>query len=114
MAKSTKEAYRMEIEEKIKKYEDKMEQLRNEALDKTVEGRQELDALMDNARTNLGNARDKLRQLRNSTEKTWDDVREGLEKSWEIARDTTEKASARFKQVLQEQQQGPDNARTGT
>jgi len=97
MSVKTKDAYRVEIEGKLKKHEANIEHLRNKTVDMTAEGRKKVDELITASQKKTNELRKQLDALQNASGNAWDELKQGAENTWNTALESMNRAIDEFK-----------------
>lgn len=88
MALSSKEAYRMDIEAKLSRYEAKLHELKERAVEKTAEHRVELDEAIVDLEKRMSEVRTKIDELRDVADESARETQTGVENVWRDLVDT--------------------------
>jgi uncharacterized coiled-coil DUF342 family protein len=92
-----KKSYLQKWANQLRQWDAEIDELKSKAEEAKAESRMTLINQIDELRVKQESAQNKLEQLRETGDKTWNDMLSGLETSWKEFRDAFSKASAHFK-----------------
>lgn len=94
---SAKQSFQQKLEDQLKEWDAKLEELKAKAPGLKGKIRTEYEKQLEALAEKRANANEKLQDLRKQTENAWEDMKEGSEKAWADMRVAMERITSRFK-----------------
>ena len=92
-----REAYEQKMNARLLKWDAQMQVLKARAKEAGANAKAEIGKELDDLEKRSDVAREKLRELRNSSGEAWQDLKAGLDNSWRSLQGALEAAKSRFK-----------------
>lgn len=92
-----KEAYQKKLQAELDEWNAEIEQLKAKADKTEAESQLEYYKKIEELRTMQDEARSKLTELEQASDKAWEDVKAGLDSAWDSLRNAMRSARERFK-----------------
>lgn len=94
---STKEAYKHKIEAELELAQAQLDQLKAEAKISSADAAMEFSKEIDDLEKNVGNTKDKLKELSATDDTAWNDFKEGADHAWNALKTSVSNAAAKLK-----------------
>jgi len=94
---SAKHSFQQKLEAQLEEWRAKLNELETKAHKSTAKARAEYEKQLAAIDRDWATAEEKLRELRERSEDTWEDLKEGTVKAWEDLREGLDRIVARFK-----------------
>ncbi len=92
-----KERYQEKMEAQLQEWQAKIDTLKAKAQQASTDARLQYEKQIDALRPKLAAARQKLQELKTSSESAWGDVKTGMEAAWNELKTAWDKAASQFK-----------------
>jgi uncharacterized coiled-coil DUF342 family protein len=93
---TTKEAYQQKLEAQLDEWNAEIAKLKAKADKAEAEIRIAYNQQIEDLRTKEDAMRQKLNELKNSSESAWQDLKSGIDRAWSSLSDSIKSAQARF------------------
>ena len=97
MTDTERQAYEQKMDARLMKWDAQMKVLKARANEARADAQAEIAKEVDELEKRSDAAREKLRDLRESSGEAWRDIQSGLENSWRSLENALEAAKSRFK-----------------
>lgn len=94
---STREAYKQKVEAELDLAQAQLDQMKAQAKISSADAAIEFSKEIDDLETNVGNTKDKLKDLSATDDTAWNDFKEGADHAWNALKTSVGNAAARLK-----------------